>query len=130
MATVVAAATVVDAGLQGAAYRRTWVVLDERGETVTFTFSFPHAVDAAACYLAAAERELAAAEARDEAAHQAAKDRAREPDRWPQAGRPALAPAPGSPAYLAADARLDGAPAGAHGRRRRRGRRLADLIDR
>jgi hypothetical protein len=42
----------------GAAYRRTWVVLDERGETVTCTFSFPHAVDAAACYLAAAAREL------------------------------------------------------------------------
>ena len=41
-----ATATVVDAGLQGAAYRRTWVVLDERGETVTCTFSFPHAVDA------------------------------------------------------------------------------------
>jgi hypothetical protein len=99
-------ATVVDAGLQGAAYRRTWVALDERGETVTFTFSFPHAVDAAACYLAGAERELAAAEARDQAAHQAAKDRAREPDRWPTGtGRPALPPAPGSPAYLAADAR-------------------------
>jgi hypothetical protein len=104
MATVVAAATVVDAGLQGAAYRRTWVVLDERGETVTVTFSFPNGVDAAACYLAAASRELEAAEARDQATYQAAKDRAREPGRWP-VGRPALPLAPGSLEYLEADAR-------------------------
>ena len=96
MATVVAAATVVDAGLQGAAYRRTWVVLDERGETVTFTFSFPHAVGAAACYLAAAERERDAAEAHAEAAHQAARDRAREPDRWP-GGRRTLPRHPRAP---------------------------------
>jgi hypothetical protein len=110
-------ATVVE---ERTAVATTWWVLSEMGYELAHLATFE-----AACLVAARERALAAAEARDQAAHQAAKDRDREPDRWPT-GRPVLPPAPGSPEYLEADARWT-----AHLRERTAGVEadVSDLID-